>query len=496
MDINNLQYEYDTEYNELKAELAAQKRELDLQKSLGKFEKKANKTDCEAASTTECHSIVTCDCSGASEDLNDIYSEVSCPQDKGCVLTTEWYVMGLDQWILSEQNAIDTLDEVNDTLRELFEVNDAYNRDLQDLDFRRSEYLQMAQDLITKREQITKAQINAYSALKHYYSVVQRAIMLQSQYDAAVERKTEIDNIYSAPSKIFAFASDLEVVESKIDLAKERIYDYLAAAEYFAVRPFVDLRRSVYLARSTNDLDKLIDQVDTVVNKCGSGTPTTNTVEISAREMMGITKDFVGMTQGERFRSVIAKGNIPVNSLTRYTVDSNVRDLVRRSADLRSGTFAIDIAQNLNLQTTCNAKIDTISVKIEGDSDKILKDGAGQNIHPTITVFYDGQSQLVSCQPNIDALVSTIGPKTSYGKYSTFVVEPYKMSPTAGINEYGQDKNNTFAGKPVATSYTVLIDTSISENKNINWDAVDDIKLKIQYTYEDLYPNAHPCVSM
>ena len=503
MELSTLNYEYTTELDSLNNDLKLQELELNLQRSLAKYDSYGDKDSCMAASETDCHSEVVCNCSDADDDLSDIYSEVSCPTEKGCKLETSWYVMGLDQWILSEQNAIDSLDEVNDTLRELFEVQDAYNRDLQDLDFKRSEYLSLSQDLIVKREQILKAEIAQYTALKHYYAVLQRAVTLQSQYDAAKERLQKINNLYSTPAAIFAFASDLEIVESKIELAKERIYDYLAAVEYLSVRPFVDLRRATYLARSTNDLDAIIDQIDTVVTKCGGGTNNVATVEVSAREMMGITQDTAEMTAGERFRSVIAKGNIPINSLTRYTVDSNVRDLVKKGLDLRSGTFAVTIDKQMNLATTCNAKIESIAIQIVGND--VIKPGAGENVVPTITLFYDGQAQLVSCQPNIDTLVSTINPSnpdestlditTSYGKYSTFVVTPTKISPTAKINEYGE-ANITLAGKPFATSYTVLIDTTISENSKIDWDKVDDIKFKINYSYQDLFPNTSACVSL
>ena len=501
--LSDLKYEYDVELNSLNNDLKLQELELNVQRELSKYIPYADETSCKAASPDDCHSEVVCDCSEAEGNLSDIYSEVSCPTDKGCKLETSWFVMGLDQWILSEQNAIDTLDEVNDTLRELFEVQDAYNRDLQDLAFKRAEYLSLSQDLIVKRQQIVKAQIAQYTALKHYYSVIQRAVMLQSQYDAAKERLQKINNLYSTPAAIFSFASDLEIVESKIELAKERIYDYLAAVEYLSVRPFVDLRRATYLARSTNDLDKIVDQIDTVVTKCGGGTNNVATVEISAREMMGITQDTAEMTAGERFRSVIAKGNIPINSLTRYTVDSNVRDLVRKGLDLRSGTFAVTIDKSMNLATTCNAKIESIAIQIVGTD--VIKAGAGENVVPTITLFYDGQSQLVSCQPNIEALVKTINPAnpdestlditTSFGKYSTFIVEPTKISPTAKINEYGE-ANITLAGKPFATSYTVLIDTTISENSKIDWDKVDDIKFRINYSYQDLFPNSSACVSL
>ena len=71
----------------------------------------------------------------------------------------------------------------------------------------------------------------------------------------------------------------------------------------------------------------------------------------------------------------------------------------------------------------------------------------------------------------------------------------YLSDVIADINEYGE-ANITLAGKPFATSYTVLIDTTISENSKIDWDKVDDIKFKINYSYQDLFPNTSACVSL
>ena len=72
---------------------------------------------------------------------------------------------------------------------------------------------------------------------------------------------------------------------------------------------------------------------------------------------------------------------------------------------------------------------------------------------------------------------------------------PTKISPTAKINEYGED-NKHLAGKPLVTSYTVLIDTQIGENSKIDWDKVEDIKLKVTYSYNDLFEATSECVKL
>jgi hypothetical protein len=256
-----------------------------------------------------------------------------------------------------------------------------------------------------------------------------------------------------------------------------------------AVRPFVDLRRATYLARSPKDLDAIIDQIETVVSKCG-GMTTTNKVTLSVREQLGITTDYKDMTRGERFRLVMKNGNIPISSLTRYTVDTTVRDLMSSGRELHSGTFALNINDYANLAATCNARIESIAIQLVGEN--LMKEG--DHVLPTMTLFYDGQTQLASCQPNIETLVETLGPKTSYGKYSTFIVTPTKISPTAGINTFGE-ANMHLAGNPLSTTYTILIDTEIGENAKIDWDKLEDIKLELTYTYQDLFASTSECAN-
>ena len=250
--------------------------------------------------------------------------------------------------------------------------------------------------------------------------------------------------------------------------------------------------RATYLARSTNDLDAIVDQIDTITETCG-GIVNTNTVTFSLRELMGITTDVTGMTKEQRFRYVLKKRNIPVDAVTRYTVDSSVRDLLASGRDLRAGTFELTTDADVNLASTCNAKITSIGFKLVGEN--LLKDGV-QSARPTMTLFYNGQAQLISCQPNIADLVTTLGGKSAFGPISTFHLSDLKISPTAGINEFTTDQNASLANYPLAATYTVLIDPSISENAKINWDNVTDIELQVKYNYQDLFSSDSKCVKL
>ena len=371
-------------------------------------------------------------------------------------------------------------------LRETFALEDTHERDLQALENQRAEYLMLAQDMLAKSAAVTEAQIEAHTAFLHYLTLVQRANMLKSQYDAGSERLAKINNLYTAPAVIFSYASDLEAVENRIELAKERIYDYLAALEYNAVRPFVELRRSVYLARSTNDLKAILDKLEDVVDSCGG---VTNTVDddhaiiVSMREMLGITSDFKKMTMQQRFHYVLSNGNVPIKTLTRYTVDATGSQLLNSGHKLKSGTFALTIPAFANLEATCNAKIAGFAFKLVGEN--LIRDNAGTQVHPTITMFYSGKATLASCQPDIKNIASTLGNVTAYGTYTTFDVEQSKISPNIGINEWGNN-DASLADYPLASTYTVLIDPEIGENSKINWDNVEDIQIKVLYTYENV----------
>ena len=100
-------------------------------------------------------------------------------------------------------------------------------------------------------------------------------------------------------------------------------------------------------------------------------------------------------------------------------------------------------------------------------------------------MFYNGKSTLVSCQPDISEVVETLGNSTSYGKYSAFDIGQTPISPNAGINEWGNN-DKTLEQYPLASSYTVLIDPEIGENAKVNWDNVEDIQIKVLYTYENV----------
>ena len=399
-----------------------------------------------------------------------------------------------EKTIASNTARIEELKLANDEIQKVLDNQAQIIYDGEQLKQLTSNVASLKADIATKQAVIEKTALAADRKLLEYLAIAQNAQLLKSQYDSAKQRLANVQNVYSTPASVFSYASDLEVVESNINSAKEKIYDYLALVEYYAVRPFVDLRRAIYLAKAPNDLNAILNKIDELVENCGS-TAQQNQPEItiSLREFMGITRDYSEMTVSERFRAVMSKADLPVDSLTRYTADTNVKQLLRQG-NLMAGTFQIDTS-SFNIGANCNAKIKTIAVRIEGDN---LNKSEGA-VYPNITVFYNGAATLTSCQPNMDAVVTPLGGRTKFGTQSMFSIPTEKMSPNSGLGSYTKltsdtkfeendfgEPNYTFDGLPIMTSYTVLIDPNMNDNTKINWDNIDDIKLKIKYSYDSL----------
>jgi len=416
-------------------------------------------------------------------DLNDRDTELAIQELE---LKLQKSLAEIDEAIDSSKSSIEGFENEIRRLKEQAEIKDTYNRDLESLAQMRSEYLQNAQDLLAKRQLIRQSTLAALEAQKHYLTLVQKAAMMKSQYDASSERLAKITNLYAAPAVIFSYASDLEAVESQLETAKERIYNYLAALEYGAVRPFVDIRRAVYLARSTNDLDAIMKQLEDVEDTCGGPVNTIDephAIVVSARESMGILADFENMNKAERFHYILRKGNVPVDALTKYSVDETVQDLLSKNKQLRSATFELTIDDFANLSLTCNAKISSFAFKLVGTD--LIKPNAGTQVHPTMTLFYNSSAKLASCQPDIKLIAENLGYKTAYNTYTSFNVGTLKISPVAGVNEWGNN-DVSLANYPLATSYTLLIDPEAGENAKINWDNLEDIEIKLMYSYQNV----------
>src|SRR5690606_19774190 len=187
----------------------------------------------------------------------------------------------------------------------------------------------------------------------------------------------------------------------------------------------------------------------------------------------------------DRFLALLEEGAVPIDKRVRYSTDGTVGDLVSRGGIL-AASFSLDIDSFANLKLSCNARVDSLAVKLVGAG---LADPL-----PTVNILYDGTSQLRSCQPDIEDLVELVGPEaTVFDSVTSFRVAGRSVAPTAGINEFTDDVNTTLRGLPLVSEYTVLIDKSAGDNADIDWTQLQDIELSLTYSYQDIFAEDHKC---
>ena len=398
---------------------------------------------------------------------------------------------------------IKELEEKIENLKMTAAQQEQYGRDCNDLAALRTEFDNLKLDLASKQYIVYVKQIGVYKALMNYLNIVQHAELVKGQYNAKNARFQSMMNLVNAPASVFQYAKDLESVEFFIESARNDLSDYLAAIEYLTVRPFVELRRAIYTARGTNELEKIFAQLEDLTTKCGTGAESQNQVTISLRNRMGIDgADYNGITPADRFHYALQTSELPISTQTRYIVGSKFSDKLIAGSYF-NGTFNIS-SSFANIGNTCNAKIDKIQVRFVSKPGTKIRE-SGDSI-ATVSLIYGGQGQLLSCHDKIEAIASSIGPRTTYGEYSTFNTKPF--SDGINVSLFDADENYKLTqdvqfndvsvhtglkGYPLMGTYTVLFDPSMGENKGINWNNVADIELRITYTTGSLGQNSNNC---
>ena len=346
-------------------------------------------------------------------------------------------------------------------------------------------------DLSHSRE-VAQAELSMLAALLNYQAVVTSARQERANLEGVRDRLNALNNRIGGPEAFMTEASKLAEADRQIDRAKRKLNDWLVAIEYFAVRPFFDERMAIVLAKSSYELKKISDRLNDLQAGCG-GRVSTGDTEVSVREdLLGYRESIQDgvtgrlLSPGDRFQETIQRGVVPVNQRTRYTASDSLGSLLQ-SREVLSASFVLALGDFANLAVTCNAKVNSVAIKLEGDGI-----GSGQ---PVVTLLYEGSSQLYSCQPGITDYVETFGQNsTAFDTVTTFQVTGRSGSPVAGINAMGSP-NNSFSGLPLASRYTVLIDPSLPANRNIDWSKVTDIKLGLSYDYQDPFPADSLCGS-
>lgn len=288
---------------------------------------------------------------------------------------------------------------------------------------------------------------------------------------------------------MFSRANKVIQAESRLERAKRGLMNWLVALEYYAVRPFMDQRIQILLARNPYQLEEIAAKLSELQSKCG-GQVNEQVSELSLRADLlridqpwrDVVRDVV-VEPGARLRQMMREGSISVDRRVRYTADQSVGALLERTdGSVLATSFGIDIEDFANLEATCNAKVTSVEIQLVGE-------GLGEG-QPTVSLLYDGSAELQSCQPGIDAYVDQFGPETTrFGSRTQITTTGRSISPVAGVNVFPEGAPNTsLAGLPLASEYTVLIDTNIGENAGFDWSKLEDVRLRLTYSYQDVFP--------
>jgi hypothetical protein len=361
----------------------------------------------------------------------------------------------------------------------------ALERDLAELADRRVELNDRFGELNALRQRVAQAQLTVDQRLLNYYQVLQRAQLLDARLNALETQESEINELLGSPAVVFGWANRLSQAESRLERAKAAMMEWLVTLEYLAVRPFMDQRIQILLARNTFQLEDIAAELDRLQSACGGAQNATQISVSVRRDLLNIERGIVDeatsetLTPEQRFRAILAEAVVPIDKRVRYTTDSNIGDVVSRGGIL-AVTFDINLTDFANLAASCNAKISSVAIELVGE-------GLG-SARPTVSLLYDGSSSVRSCQPNIQSIVDSIGRSaTTFGPITTFRATGRSVSPVAGINAPG-GTNETLRGLPLASQYTLLIDPMLGENGNIDWDALDDVVLHLDYVSQDVFP--------
>lgn len=364
----------------------------------------------------------------------------------------------------------------------------AHLEDMTELADRQAGIKKMLIDSAGLELKLAQAEMTLTTAVQSYLQIAQRGGLQAAQIQDLERQRAEVISLVGSPAAVFSWANRLNLAEQRLIRAKSKLMDWLVALEYLAVRPFIDQRVQILLARNTYQLEDIAQEIDRLQGACG-GAISTHTSDLSLRDdLLGLAQPLEDPVTGEvlqpaaRFRALLERGYVPIDKRIRYSADSTIGGLLS-SRSVLAATVRVSLDNFANLAATCNAKAYSIAVQLVGTD-------LGQ-AQPTVTILYDGASELQSCQPGLEEYLDAIGREsTSYGAVTRLNTAGRSVSPVAGINAFPETGggNLSLAGLPLASEYTILIDPQIGENGKIDWSRLEDVRLRIEYTYQDFFP--------
>jgi hypothetical protein len=347
--------------------------------------------------------------------------------------------------------------------------------------------LALVQQLPRYQLEVDQAALAVQQRILEYKLTVQDAQLAEARRALLQAQFTDANSLLGSPAVVFSRVNRLDRADLYLNDAKDKMMNWLTALEYLAVRPFVDHRIAILLARNPAQLERIALALDTVQNTCGGNTSQAS-LDLSVRDnLLRIDQPIADVdgsivTPAARFRSLMQRGAIPIDRRVRYSTDQTIGGLISKNSGVLATSFTLSLENFGNLALACNAKVIGFDVSLVG--------AIGSGL-PVVTLLYDGTSHVRSCQPDINAYVQSIGGSswTHFGAVTLFHTTGRSASPNAGINGFlaGNNANVTLDGLPLASEYTLLIDTSVGDNAKLDWAKLEDVRIRINYGYQDLF---------
>ena len=382
------------------------------------------------------------------------------------------------------------LDRLIEQIEARTEAELAYKRDRIELNDRIAAAFRATLELADLRVRINQAQLQVLQRELEYARVVERAGLQSARLAQLQSQASNVNALLGSPAIIFAWTNSLARAEARLERAKASVMDWLVAMEYYAVRPFMDQRIQILLARNTFQLEGIAAEMSRLQGVCG-GSTNLESVDLSVARYLNLTEARSNDERGEVYEpselliASMQRGDVNVDRRVRLGSVTSGLDLASRD-DIWSATVTFDVDEFGNLASSCNARIDAFDVQLVGED---LGDAL-----PTVSIVYDGTSRLRSCQPDLVDYIEGLDPgATSFSDVTTFRSPSRAISVIAGVNQFTSDNfaagvNRTLSGLPLASSYTILIDPITGANADINWANVEDIRLRVRYGYQDFFP--------
>ena len=415
------------------------------------------------------------------------------------------------------------IEQLISNLDRRFEILQGLERDTDELYVRRNELKSRAVEMVERTGALLRANLAVQTASLEYYRLCELAAQEKSALDMVRGFRSSIHQLIAGPQALFATANSLTEGERELDRARAKMADWLVAIEFAAVRPFFDERMAILLARNTYQLRAIADRLRDLESRCG-GPTNIETATVSVRDDLlyfvnGPQLDIATkyrLLPASRFAQIATTTPLPADLQMRYSASQTLEEGMRGTSanDLLIMKFEINADRFANLSRTCNAKLESIKVKLTGTGFILgqaglngvpvvssgrpsIGDGIGGG-QPVVTILAGGASSMLSCQPGIDAYVRTFAPdwrqQNYFGSKSQFVTERRAFSSVAGLNEMGPP-NLSLAGLPLASDYTLIIDTKLEANRAVNWRKLADIELELTYSYQDVFAATSDCAN-